>query len=93
MVWFLALALQLFTMALLVRIILSWMVTLTPDWQPRGPMLVLAEAVYTVTDPPVKAIRRVIPPIGSGAVKLDVSVLMLFFIVGILRLMLTQLGS
>lgn len=88
----LALALQLFTMLLLVRIVMSWMVTLTPDWQPRGIMLVVGEAVYTVTDPPVKAIRRVIPPVGAGAVKLDLSVLVLFFLVGFLRLFLVHVA-
>lgn len=88
----LALALQLFTMLLLVRIVMSWMVNLTPDWQPKGLVLVLAEVVYTVTDPPVKAIRRVIPPVGAGAVKLDLSVVVLFFLVGLLRLGVLQLG-
>lgn len=88
----LALALQLFTMLLLARIVMSWMVNLTPDWEPKGWVLVLAEVVYTVTDPPVKVTRRVIPPVGTGAVKLDLSVLVLFFLVGLLRLAVVQLG-
>ena len=36
------------------------------DWRPRGVVLVIAEAVYTVTDPPLQALRKVIPPLTLG---------------------------
>jgi YggT family protein len=47
--------------------------------------LVLLEGIYWVTDPPVKALRRVIPPVRIGGVALDLSVLVLFVILAILR--------
>ncbi len=45
------------------------------SWSPRGVLLVLLEVVYSVTDPPIKALRRVIPPLRIGSVALDLSFL------------------
>ena len=45
----------------------------------------VGEIIFTITDPPVKLLRRVIPPMPMGGVQLDVSVLVLFFILMILR--------
>jgi YggT family protein len=41
------------------------------SWRPRGGLLVVAEVVYSVTDPPIRAVRRVLPPLRMGAVALD----------------------
>ncbi|MBT1677517.1 YggT family protein [Curtobacterium aurantiacum] len=41
------------------------------SWRPRGGMLVVSEFVYTVTDPPIRAVRRVLPPLRLGPVALD----------------------
>lgn len=41
------------------------------SWRPRGGMLVIADGVYTVTDPPIRAVRRVLPPMRMGPVALD----------------------
>jgi len=65
---------------LFIRVILSWVVSFRPDWTPRGPLLVVSEFVYTVTDPPLRWIRRVVKPIRFGGVALDLSVLVLFFL-------------
>ena len=48
------------------RLILDWIRVFARDWRPRGVMLVIAEAVYTLTDPPLNALRKVIPPIRLG---------------------------
>ena len=45
------------------------------SWSPAGPLLVLLEIVYSITDPPIKALRRVIPPLRLGSVALDLSFL------------------
>ena len=47
-------------------------------------MLVIAEAVYTVTDPPLRALRKVIPPLSLGAVRIDLAFLVLMLGVSIL---------
>ena len=43
------------------------------QWRPKGAVLVIAETVYVVTDPPVKAVRRVVPPVRLGGVSIDFS--------------------
>jgi YggT family protein len=48
------------------------------SWTPRGALLVCLEAVYSVTDPPIKALRRVIPPLRIGNFALDLSMLLVF---------------
>jgi len=59
------------------RLALDWIRVFARDWRPRGVMLVIAEAVYSLTDPPLKALRKVIPPVRIGAVALDLSFLVL----------------
>ena len=54
------------------------------DWRPRGALLVVAEAVYTITDPPLKALRRLIPPLTLGAVRLDLAFLVLMLVTSVL---------
>ena len=51
------------------------------SWRPSGPLLVVAEMIYTVTDPPLRALRQVIPPLRIGQVSLDLSFLVLFILV------------
>jgi YggT family protein len=80
----LALLVYLFFIALIIRLILDWIQVLSRDWRPRGLVLVLAEAVYTVTDPPLKALRRVIPPLSLGAVRVDLAFLVLMLGVSVL---------
>jgi YggT family protein len=74
----------LFFLALLGRLILDWVQVFSRDWKPRGPILVVAEAVYTVTDPPLKALRKVIPPLRLGTIQLDLAFMVLFLIVMVL---------
>ena len=73
-----------FFVLLIGRLILDWVRAFSRDWRPKGPMLVIAEAVYTVTDPPLKALRRVIPPLSLGAVRIDLAFLVLMLTVSIL---------
>ena len=53
------------------RFILDWVRLLARRWRPRGVALVLAEASYTVTDPPIRLVRRVVPPLRIGGAALD----------------------
>ncbi|MBK6872479.1 MAG: YggT family protein [Kineosporiaceae bacterium] len=80
----------LFLIALIGRLIFEWIQAFARDWRPRGPVLVVAETVFTVTDPPLKALRRVIPPLRLGSVQLDLSFMLLFAVVLILWRALPQ---
>ena len=67
----------LFILFLFARIVFSWVMVYSRDWKPAGPMLLLAEGVFTVTDPPLKALRRVIPPVTMGQIRLDFAMMLL----------------
>lgn len=68
-------ALWIFIAFLWIRFIVDWVQVFARNWSPRGVLLVLLEAVYSVTDPPIKALRRVIPPLRIGNFALDISFL------------------
>ena len=74
----------LFFITLVTRLVLDWIQVFSRDWRPRGVVLVVAEAVYSVTDPPLKALRRVLPPLRLGAIQLDLAFTVLFLIVVVL---------
>jgi YggT family protein len=70
---------------LIARIVLDWVQMLARSWQPKGALLVLCEIIYSITDPPLRAIRRVLPPLRLGMVALDLSPLVLFVLIYILQ--------
>jgi len=74
----------LFLIALIVRIAFDWIQFFSRDWRPRGPVLVFAEGAYTATDPAVRTLRRLIPPLRLGAVQFDLAILILFLLTGFL---------
>jgi YggT family protein len=77
------LALWLFFVLLIVRLVLDYVQMFARSWRPRGVLLVLAEITYTVTDPPLRALRKVIPPLRFGGIALDLSFLVLIIAVQI----------
>ena len=78
------LVLWIFMLVLFARMILSWVPVLVRDWEPRGPMLVLAEIVYSITDPPLRALRKVLKPVRVGNMSLDLAFIALFLLVSVL---------
>jgi len=79
----LILVLWLFLILLIARLVLDYVQMFARSWRPRGPMLVVAELIYTITDPPLRALRKVIPPLKIGSVSIDLSFLVLFVLVNI----------
>ncbi|WP_313409720.1 YggT family protein [Aeromicrobium sp.] len=65
------------------RFVVDWVQLLARQWQPRGFIAVLCELIFSLTDPPLRALRKVIPPIRLGGVMLDLSamVLLLFLFI------------
>ncbi len=67
----------LYILVLLARLVIDWIQAYAPVYRPRGIVLVLFEAVYTLTDPPVRLLRRWIPPLRIGGIMLDLSLMIL----------------
>lgn len=69
--------LLLFLIALLIRLVFDWVQVFARDWKPKGAALVVASGVYSVTDPPLRKLRRVMPPLRLGNISLDLAFLVL----------------
>ena len=74
-----------FIWLLWIRFIVDWVQVFARSWSPSGPLLVVLEVVYSITDPPIKALRRVIPPLRLGSVALDLSFLIVIVSAYLLR--------
>jgi YggT family protein len=73
-----------FLILLIGRFVFELVQSFARDWRPRGLVLVIAELVYTVTDPPLRTIRRLIPPLRLGGISLDLGLLLLFILTSVL---------
>ena len=67
------LVLYLFLILLFARFVVDWVQVFARSWTPKGPVLVVLEVIYSVTDPPIVFIRRFVPPLRIGAIALDTS--------------------
>jgi YggT family protein len=73
--------LWIYLLILIARMIFTWIQTFSRTWAPHGILLVIAEGIFTATDPPLRFLRRYIPPLRLGRVALDLSFMVLFFVV------------
>ena len=80
--------LKLFTYLLLARIVIEMIQSFSRSWRPGRVFSSVGEVIFVIPDPPVKLLRRLIPPMPMGNVMVDMSVLVLFFILMILRMVL-----
>jgi YggT family protein len=78
-------ALQIYFYALIGRLILDLLISLRPGFRPKGLFLPVSEIIFTVTDPPLKFLRRFIKPVRFGAISLDFSWTLLVLGVILLR--------
>ncbi len=85
----LAFVVFLYLLVLVGRVVFDWIRMFARDWRPRGIVLLIAEPVYTLTEPPLRALRKVIPPLRLGGMSLDLSFMVLFIGVYILYLVLS----
>ncbi len=83
------LVLRTFLILMFVRFVIDWVQVFARSWSPKGIVLVLLEIVYSVTDPPIRFVRRFVPPLRLGSVVLDTS----FIIVLIATYLLLGLNS
>ncbi len=82
MLFFQILGFALFTfwLLLIARVVIEWIRSFSRDWRPSGVTVVILEVIMSITDPPVKLLRRLIPQITIGAVRLDLSILVLLLV-------------
>jgi YggT family protein len=73
-----------FLYLLFTRFVMSMVMSLGRRWRPGRGSAAALEVVWSVTDPPLKALRRVIPPLRLGTVSFDLASLVLLVIVFVL---------
>jgi YggT family protein len=78
------LLLYVFLLLLLARLVVDWVTMFARRWQPGRGAAVALEIVYSATDPPLKALRRLIPPLRIGGISLDLGFILLLVIVYVL---------
>jgi YggT family protein len=87
------LVLFIFWLLLISRVIVEFIRSFARDWRPTGVVVIILEVIFTVTDPPVKLLRRLIPPVNLGGIRLDLSIMVLLFVVFILMSIVGRLGQ
>ncbi len=81
-----------FLVLLFARFVVDWVMVLARSWRPSGIVAAGLELVYSTTDPPIKALRRVIPPLRIGQVALDLSFIIVMIVTWILLQFLAGLA-
>lgn len=84
-------ALWAYWVVLIFRLIMELVFQFARSYDPHGVMLVAVESAYTATDPPLKFLRRHIPPLRIGGIALDLAFLLLLIIMSILLKVVGQL--
>lgn len=77
-------ALLVFLLLLIFRLVMEYVFLLARSYRPAGFVAIVLELAYSVTDPPLKALRRVLPPLRIGQVSIDLGFIVLFIVVRIL---------
>jgi YggT family protein len=73
---------------LVARMILDWVFVLSPRWYPKAFVATMVSIVYKLTDPPLRWLRQYIRPLSLGAVQLDLSFMVLYFVLIVLRVLI-----
>ena len=76
--------LTIYLVILIARMVISWIQMFARQWVPRGILLIIAEGIFTATDPPLKFLRRYIRPLRIGTVAIDLSFMVLFIVILVL---------
>jgi YggT family protein len=69
-----------FWLLLIARVVIEFIRSFSRDWRPKGATVVILEVIMTLTDPPVKLLRRIIPQLTLGAVRFDLSIMVLLLV-------------
>jgi len=83
-------AISLFIIVMWVRLVFDLISNVNRGWRPSGLALVIAELAYTITDPPIKLVRKAVPPLRVGEISLDLSWTIVMIVAFILSFAVTQ---
>jgi YggT family protein len=87
------LAAAIYLLLLLARMVIGWVIVFSRGWRPHGASAALSEIVYTLTDPPLKLVRRVVRPVRFGQFALDVSFMVVAFAVSVVAYVAARLAD
>lgn len=73
---------------LFIRMIVDWVMVLVPSFCPQGVISTLISLIYQLTEPPLRFLRKYIPPVPLGAISLDIAFIVLYFILAVLRIII-----
>ncbi|HET7237289.1 MAG TPA: YggT family protein [Actinomycetota bacterium] len=81
----LCVVLTVYTILLFVRVLVSWayLFGFRPPFS--GPMRKILDLLDDVTDPVLRPLRAMIPPIRAGGVGVDLSIIVAFVVLAVLR--------
>ena len=82
-----------FLVLLFARFVVDWVMVLARSWRPNGLVAAGLEVVYMTTDPPLRAVRKVIPPLNLGSIRLDLGFMVLLIAVVLLRSITSGLAA
>ncbi|MDQ1682195.1 MAG: YggT family protein [Frankiaceae bacterium] len=85
--------LRLYLFILFVRVVFDWVFVLNRSWRPSGPLVIVLEIVYSVTDPPLRLLRRFIPSLRLGTFSLDLAFLVLVILIYVLISAVSSWGT
>lgn len=80
----LATIIWLYFMLFLLRVVFDLVQAFARTWRPSGVLVVIVEFIYTLTDPPLRAVRRIVPPLRIGQVQFDLAFIIVLIILQIL---------
>lgn len=78
-------AISVYLFVLMLRVVLDWVTLLAREWRPKGIVLVVANFIYALTDPPVHLVGKVVPPLRIGGISLDMGFLVLFLLLVVIQ--------
>lgn len=81
----LAFIVLLYLLLVLARIIIETTRQFARSWWPSGAAAIGVEVVYSATDPPIRLLRRLVPPLRLGGVSLDISVIIVLIVLYVVR--------
>ena len=73
--------LYIFLALMLVRLVVDWTMVFARNWRPKGAVAAVLEVAYSVTDPPLRALRRVLPPLRLGSFALDLAFIVVVVVI------------
>ncbi|MDP9117379.1 MAG: YggT family protein [Actinomycetota bacterium] len=84
--------LYVYTLVVLARLVVEFTRQFARSWRPAGVAAVGVEVVYIATDPPIRLLRKLVPPVRLGSVSLDLSIILLLLAILCLQWIALTLG-